>query len=148
MTFDEPDKYSWRVAIRLNELTQLLRSFVNNEPNTQTIELQAARLMKDNNFSESGLRDFVQAVCKWGGYVGIAARVLKKNETPDLLRRFKSAHNLARAGNDSEAIDSLLGLNGFGVSFASKHLKFLAPDHAIVLDSILRGRLETWPIGS
>jgi hypothetical protein len=38
-------------------------------------------------------------------------------------------------------MDSLLGLNGFAVSFASKHLKFLAPDHAIVLDSILSKRL-------
>jgi hypothetical protein len=142
MTFDEPETYSWCITIRLNELTQLLKAFIDNEPNTRIIELHAERLMKDEDLSESDLRDFVKAVCKWGGYAGIAARVLQNNKMPILLSRFRSAHDLARSGNDNEALNSLLGLNGLGVSFASKHLKFLTPDHAIVLDSILSKHLR------
>jgi hypothetical protein len=65
MTFDEPETYSWCITIWLNELTQLLKAFIDNEPNTRIIELHAERLMKDEDLSESDLRDFVKAVCKW-----------------------------------------------------------------------------------
>jgi hypothetical protein len=142
MTLDElrPDTYCWGFTIRLDELNALLDEFIRKEPRTKLIEQQAERLIK-SEFQPSELRDFIKAVCNWGGYGGIAGRVIKNNDRTKLRDAFRSAHSHANAGDDLRAIKSLLELNGLAVSFASKHLKFLAPENAVVLDSIINKRL-------
>src|ERR1700729_4625872 len=122
------------------ELPDRLESFKKREPSTAIIEQQARQLVvKQFQFPE--LREFIKAVCKWGGYEGVAGRVLKNNSKQQLRESFRSAHSHAASDNDREAINSLLDLNGLAVSFASKHLKFLAPEKAVVLDSIISERL-------
>ena len=96
---------------------------------------------KRQQLQPSELRDFIKAVCNWGGYSGIAGGVIKNNDGTKLRDAFRSAHSHANAGDDLSAIKSLLELNGLAVSFASKHLKFLAPENAVVLDSIISKRL-------
>jgi hypothetical protein len=131
----------WDFTVQLDELSRLLKIFNQREPNTRTIELQAERLVKDEFQSAGDLREFIKAVCKWRGYEGIADRVLKNNTESELSSSFRSAHFHAIAHDDLAAIKSLLGLNGIAVSFASKHLKFLVPENAVVLDSIISKRL-------
>jgi hypothetical protein len=142
MTLDEarPDTYSWGFTIRIDELNDLLSDFIRKEPSTTRIEEQAQRLVK-SKFQLAELRNFIKAVCSWGGYSGIAGRVIKNNDGAKLRDAFRSAHSHANAGDDLAAIRSLLDLNGLAVSFASKHLKFLAPENAVVLDSIISKRL-------
>jgi hypothetical protein len=131
----------WDFTVRLDELARLLKTFNQREPSTRTIELQAERLVKDEFQSPDDLREFIKAVCKWRGYEGIAGRVLNSNTESDLSSCFRSAHSHAIAHDDLAAIKSLLGLDGIAISFASKHLKFLVPENAVVLDSIISKRL-------
>jgi hypothetical protein len=92
-------------------------------------------------FQISQLRQFIKAVCHWGGYPGVAARVIKNNMEPALRYAFEAAHSHVTAQDDISAIKSLLKLKGLAVSFASKHLKFLAPEKAVVLDGTISARL-------
>jgi hypothetical protein len=144
MTIDEPERDAccWCVVIKLQELPELLRCFQNRLPHTREIEQQATRLVA-SGFQVSELRQFINAVCKWGGYSGVAGRVIKieNNAEPELRSRFRSAYSDLVAQNDVAAIKRLLELKGLTVSFASKHLKFLAPDRAVVLDSVISARL-------
>ncbi len=127
--------------IKLTEFTELLRRFRNRVSNTDDIERQAERLA-NGGFKEKALTDFIHAVCMWGGYAGIAGRVIKNNQPPKLARRFNEARQNAHRGMVLEALKTLQSIKGLGgVSFASKHLKFLAPESAVVLDSIISNGL-------
>jgi hypothetical protein len=44
-------------------------------------------------------------------------------------------------GKVQEAITKIIEIKSLNVSFGSKHLKFLAPKHAVVLDSIISEHL-------
>jgi hypothetical protein len=44
-------------------------------------------------------------------------------------------------GRVVESLTILLQVKNLGISFASKHLKFLAPKNAVVLDSIIEEQL-------
>jgi hypothetical protein len=146
MTLDlgRPDTWCWSFTIGLDELDDRLTSFMEKEPHTRVVEQQAECLVK-RGFQPPELRNFINAVCKWGGYSGIAARVLDKNTESELNDSFRFAHSWANAGDDLAAIESLLKLKDIGASFASKHLKFLAPENAVVLDSIISKRLGYEP---
>jgi hypothetical protein len=139
-----PDTWGWSFTIGLDELNDLLAGFMKKEPRTQVVEQQAQQLVK-SDFRPDVLHNFIKAVCGWGGYSGIAGRVIKNNNGTKLSDAFRSAHSRANARDDLPAINSLLELNGFGVSFASKHLKFLAPENAVVLNSIISKRLGYKP---
>jgi len=142
LTLDEERRACcWDFTVRLDELARLLKAFNQREPNTRTIELQAERLVKGEFQSAHDLRDFIAAVCKWRGHEGIAGRVLRANTESQLRSSFRSAHSHTIAHDNLAAVKSLLGLNGIAVSFASRHLKFLSPDNAVVLDSIISKRL-------
>jgi hypothetical protein len=141
MKLSKGDTFCWCFTIGLDELDALLRTFKDKETTTEQIERQAQRLVKNEFRSFSELRDFITAVCKWGGYSGIAGRVIKNNDETKLRDAFISAHALLQLGDDLAAIKSLLEVKGLAVSFASKHLKFLAPEKAVVLDSIISKRL-------
>jgi hypothetical protein len=128
----------WNFTIDLAQFPALLQTFVQKEPRTRDIEIQGARLAAEG-FSDPQLRKFIQAVCEWGGYTGIAARVIQNNR--DLATQFQQAHQAASSGKAVEGLTILRQVKGLGISFASKHLKFLAPDDAVVLDSTIKEQL-------
>jgi hypothetical protein len=131
---------SWCFNLRFDELHSYLDQFIKKNPKTQRIEEQAQALVA-SKFDFSELKDFVREVCRWGGYAGVAGRVIKNNERKALQTAFKSAHRHAVDQKNIEAIKSLSELHGLAISFASKHLKFLVPTNAVVLDSIISKRL-------
>jgi hypothetical protein len=142
LTIDEEKRACrWCITIQLDELADLFENFLRQNPATQNIERQAERLVNGNFQSYRDLCDFIKAVCKWGGYSGIAGRVINENDESKLRYAFRSASSHSNAGDDLAAIKSLLELRGFAVSFASKHLKFVAPERAVVLDSRISNRL-------
>jgi hypothetical protein len=59
----------WCVSINVMELPDRLESFKKREPSTAIIEQQAQQLVA-MQFQPRELRDFIKAVCKWGGYEG------------------------------------------------------------------------------
>jgi hypothetical protein len=131
----------WLTAIDLQDFPNLLHEFVRREPDTRTIEQQARQLI-EGRFNERELEPFIKAVCRWGGYAGVAGKVRRYHPTTAELRsHFQDAYSKVVLSEDREAIKCLLRIKGLAVSFASKHLKSLAPDRAVVLDSIISARL-------
>jgi hypothetical protein len=131
----------WRnLIIDLKEFPELLKAFARANPATPVIEQMGARLA-EQNFAPAKLKEFIQAVCRWGGYTGIGARIIQNNEEGELTSRFGQAYKMVADGGVVEALAILLQVNSLGISFASKHLKFLAPSDAVVLDSIIEEQL-------
>jgi hypothetical protein len=116
----------------------LIQIHLNKVANTLSLEIKATALIEDD-FPDSQLRDFIRCVCIWGGYPGIAGRILKQNEMPDLQAQFRQAQN---ATTPTEALVVINGIKQLGSpSFASKHLRFLQPQVYPVLDRIIAQRL-------
>jgi hypothetical protein len=130
----------WCFSLRFDDLHSFFDQFIKKNPSTQRIEEQALGLVA-SNFEFSKLKDFVREVCRWGGYAGVAGRVIKNNQKEVLESTFKTAYHHAVEKKNIEAIRTLTGLHGLAISFASKHLKFLVPTNAVVLDSIISKRL-------
>jgi hypothetical protein len=108
---------------------------------TLFLEQSGASLIRAN-FPEEGLIKFIKDVCKWGNYPGIAARVCRENPTEKIVGLFRDAQQALSKGRIVDGLAKLQNLNALGgISFASKHLKFLAPDKAVVLDSIVESSL-------
>ena len=105
---------------------------------TQQLEHDGAALLAAG-FPFPQLRTFIRAVCHWGGYAGIAGRILNRNTAQDITARFSgTTPAFACAQPAASALVSLNHLSDLGTpSFASKHLRFIRPDICPVLDSLL-----------
>jgi hypothetical protein len=134
-----------RLQVTLAELPGLLSAHRQRDPATRAIEAQAVRLA-EGGFRGENLKAFIEAVCAWGGYSGVAGRVIKHNAPVEtLIAAFRECHALLRANLPVKALERITALHSLGTSFGSKHLKFLAPDRAVVLDSVISGRLGYRP---
>jgi hypothetical protein len=91
----------------------------------------------------SSLEAFIKQVCTWGGYTGISGRILKNNSHNTIMGKVDSAiRKLQLTAPDLVgALESMTQIKGLGVSFATKHLRFLFPEYCPVLDSTLSCRL-------
>jgi hypothetical protein len=130
----------YRVLIQFEAFPDLLRRHRIEDPDTWAIEAKA-RGLADNGFAPAAAAAFVRRVCGWGGYAGIGGRVLGRNAPHEVASALRDAHGLCVAGDPVAGLQRLTRLSGLAVSFASKHLKFLDPDSAVVLDSVISSRL-------
>ena len=87
---------------------------------------------------------FVRMVFAWGGPRGNNFKNFR-DSVNDAEKRGKyltsilfNAYSYSRMGKYRPAIRAFEGLNGIGISFSSKFLRFLCPDHAAILDSVIR----------
>jgi hypothetical protein len=126
--------------LALAEAKDLLNKHLAENPTTQPLESQASALAA-RDFPVKEVPSFVKAVCTWGNYAGIAARVLKNNSTKEIASAFRDALKLMSESPNSQAL-ALTRINqvhGLGTpSFGSKHLRFLKPEHCPVFDSVLQ----------
>ena len=130
-------------TIPLSRFPSLFQHFL--EGNPKTIDLEKLGLsLREQNFEHSQISDFVKGVCEWGGdYRGIAKQVLRKNTLDRIANALQNATTeLSKAEPDfGKALQMIDDLKGLGVSFGSKHLRFLFPDKCPVLDSRISNRL-------
>ncbi|MBI5291440.1 MAG: hypothetical protein HY872_06145 [Chloroflexi bacterium] len=129
--------------IKFGDFTQLVDRHLHAYPSTSELELEGAQV-RTQGFPDEQLCDFIQHVCRWGGYAGIAARVLAQNNVVDVRARFHDAvTSLEQNEPDLEsALQAINSVRQLGTpAFASKHLRFLRPDICPVLDSINSTRL-------
>jgi hypothetical protein len=120
-------------------MAELVAKHLNVVGRTRTLEATAQQLV-DADFPDDALVRFVMEVCAWGGYKGIAGRVLRRNSVEDIRIQFRSATKVldANAPDVGAALAAVNQLCCLGrPSFASKHLRFLRPEHCPVLDSVL-----------
>ena len=129
-----------RLAIPLTEFPKLLRAHLDSAIATGEIEKLGANYVT-TDFPVVKTEEFVRQVCHWGNYDGVAGKVLQNNELGFVADRFREATRALDDGNPAAAIAAVTEITGLAVSFGSKHLKFLNPDRAVVLDRIISERL-------
>jgi len=129
-------------------LTAHLRQSNKAGPNvpkgTQALEADGYTLRTSSPMVWANLEAFIKDVCRWGDYAGISGRVLKNNARSHIKSKVGNAISLLSftPPDLAGALNSVREIKGLGsVSFASKHLRFLFPEHCPVLDSILSSRL-------
>lgn len=128
-----------KVVVPLDAWAGLLTRHRVDNKETLTIE-NLARDLIAGDFPPGSVTAFVKAVCYWGGYSGIGGRILKNPEQV-LAAALRDAHGYLALQDPPKALHRLRQVKDFGVSFGSKHLRFLAPDQAVVLDSVIATRL-------
>jgi hypothetical protein len=106
-------------------------------PDTEVLEYVAAQLSQAQFPQAASLR-FLRQVCRWGGYYGIAARVRNRNEPEAIRQTLVGARDQLAQENVVEALKEINALDGLRrPAFASKFLRFIAPQSAAILDRII-----------
>lgn len=137
--FIDTDSVTFGWKLPLKQFSQLLATHHNLNPETQNIESQAQTLI-EQDFPEDSTGQFVNAVCAWGGYAGVAGRVLQNNERASVCATFRECWQMMQAFEQPGLVLTRMNrLYGLGTpSFASKHLRFLSPEYFPVFDSVIR----------
>ncbi len=79
-----------------------------------------------------------EAVCMWGGGGRVWGNLMRHYDRSELSSELTEWFGTARNEEDPiRAIRPGIEIKGLGVSFASKHLSFLAPERFAVLDDVL-----------
>jgi len=129
-----------RLSIPPGAFSSLLACHLAAYPETQRIERLVAEYVSDD-FPLRQTETLIREVCKWGGYPGVAGKVMKHNKLSTVRDQFRRAYDASIDGDPHKAITEIMAISCLAVSFGSKHLKFLDPDRAVVLDSIISERL-------
>ncbi len=138
---DQDDKFFlFRFSLSVQDFPDLLQRHRARYPTTPAVENLGVTLIA-NAFEADASTEFVKEVCRWGGYAGIGGRVLNQNNIHEIQAAFREATALCESDQIAEALSRINVLNSLGLSFASKHLRFLCPKKAVVLDSIISGEL-------
>ena len=105
------------------------------------MEKLAKKLIQDG-YDTDASASFAERVVDWGKGWRFRDRFLNENKHGKIAVSLMKADNLANSGNPVKAVallnDELLHL---GLSFASKLVRFLAPNHAVIFDSVIRTKL-------
>ncbi len=104
------------------------------DPSTKTVEELGADYLSNPNSTKA--LAFCEAVCKWGRGQRVFAN-LKRHHGTDLAEILHKWLSNVPAMTDAKAIETGTEIKGLGVSFASKHLRMLAPHRFGVLDEVL-----------
>lgn len=104
---------------------------------TKALEL-CGRSLSENS-SPSDFLNFSEGVCNWGRGQRVWGNLQRHHSPGSLATELKTWLLFASSPcEDEEAISKGAEIKGLGVSFASKHLRMLAPERYAVLDDVLR----------
>jgi hypothetical protein len=127
------------IHVKIKNFSDLVDLHLTRVPRTKELEKEG-KLLKDADFPDAQLTEFIKEVCTWGGYAGIAGRVLNQNDLSFIQQKFIRARKLLAAINPKVgmALFEINQIKGLGTpSFASKHLRFLFPNVCPVFDSFM-----------
>ena len=129
----------------LEEFPRLIQNHRICVKNTVNIEKQGSDLIatpiNKNDFPI--VKKFIKDVCKWGGSTGnrVWGNLLKEenNTEKEILTTFEEVRQILDQDDPDlvEALTIMKSLKGLGVSYASKHLRFMLPKECPVYDSVL-----------
>jgi hypothetical protein len=128
-----------RINARFKDFSDLVDRHLRRVPGTKELE-KKGKLLRDANFPQEQLNQFIREVCSWGGYAGIAGRILNQNDLFFIQKVFTKTSNLLALVNPKVrmALFEINQIKGLGTpSFASKHLRFLCPNACPVFDSFI-----------
>jgi len=89
---------------------------------------------------ENSMR-FATGVILWGGGHRFSGRFQAKNAAEEVAAALEKSVDLTDQGHAGEAVEVVQQLEQLGQSFASKIVRFLRPEKAVILDSIIRNAL-------
>jgi len=123
----------------LQDFSHFVKLHLELVPNTRKLEIEAEKLVAEN-FPQPQLEAFVRSVFEWGGYHQYSTANLDKVLEKLNSRPFLDAMNALNSPfpGIEGAIFRITRLPGLGISYGSKHLRFLRPDICPVLDSVIR----------
>ncbi len=127
-----------------NSFPPCVLSHLLNVPDTLNLQNIVAPAVVAAGFPPPDALKFVQQVCRWGGKMGfrIAGRVASNN-TPAAIAAALQNTSIILAGAGGmppiAAVPAVNAINGLGLAFGSKVLRFLAPGISGVLDSGVAG---------
>jgi hypothetical protein len=128
-------------AVPLQAFTELANEHLRQVADTRDLEARGRRL-RSAGFPSADLDEFIRRVCRWGGWAGIAGRVARDNTMQDIRFAFVRAATVVATATD-DALREVNRLRGLGQpSYASKHLRFVAPEHCGVLDNLVAKTLD------
>lgn len=135
---DQDGDQGTNTQICLTKFPELFDSHWNGDPSTRSVEIYAKEFVK-TDMPHDRLFGFMRMVFGWGGSPYVGNKFMKHNakKLQDVHSAVLASHKYLNEKNDKAAIESLTALKGLDVSYASKHLKFLDPENAVVLDSII-----------
>ena len=133
------------LGVKIVKFNDLASNFRLNWANTGNFE-EIGKNYVSRGFLPDETEGFAESVCKWAGKTG--GRVignLKKHHAgnwADVAAIFKQSYEYTLSPQEHrKAISAITKIKGLDVSFGSKHLKFLNPNNAVVLDEIIDRKL-------
>lgn len=138
--------------IPIAEFPELLAVFVRCGPDTRPLEAEGLRLTAERFSDAEATRAFMRRVFRWGGRTGGRVRGnMEKHyqgsysQICDHLREASVALS-ATHPNTQRAMMCVNRIKFLGsVSYASKHLRFMAPSACVTLDRLLAFQLNCGP---
>lgn len=131
--------------IRTFEFAMYLEQHLRGDPLTRYVEDIATQYVA-GGFPQVETQFLVRIICAWGGLRRRNPEILYRENAADNFGRMTgallAAYDRSIQGRYSQAMAPLRNVRGVGISFKSKFLKFLCPDHAAVLDSKIRKNLN------
>ena len=129
---------SRRLTLRVGDMPELWRWHADGDPLTAIIDRAAARFVRAD-FPPTRAFLLVRTIYAWGGLRGAnpdrVANSCAALKPEGLSKILKAAHGYSLREKYDCAIAALHEIKGMRVSFHSKILRFLSPDHAAILDS-------------
>lgn len=129
-----------RLELDPEEIPQLLDRHRQKWEPAERLEAEA-RGLDAHNFEPKASKSFVLQVIKWGRGHRFAGRFDALNPDQTVGSALSQSAMLADQGRVGEAVEAVRRLARLGQSFASKVVRFLRPEKAVVLDSVIRERL-------
>ena len=86
----------------------------------------------------------LRAIADWGGNQHGRKRLVSENNTDEEVRA-KTAQAIRVIDNPQKAIESILGLKQWGLSYGSKTLAFVKPSHAMLDEQMCNSLQQVLP---
>lgn len=129
-----------KFCLKPADITGLLLRHTIDYRETAALEALGADLVR-KNFLPTRSADFVERVCMWGRGHRNVGRVLEHNTPKNIADALREGHALAKRGDVAGGVIRIEQLSRLGISYASKQLRILLPNRAVILDSVIRIRL-------
>lgn len=124
-----------------NEYEKLIVEFHKVNVLTEKLENMGGEYFLKKNLLWSEVKEFIQSVTAWGGVERARGKIFNGDYNNTITNRFQQAVVHLHNKDIDKALEVLTKIDGFGLSVATKHLRFLFPQECPVLDSILRAKL-------